>query len=289
MKKRKPNRLTLREVADLFFEQVRNTKKDNTLKHYQGRLRGTLKILGKRPIEKLTLAEIEDALNKANKKPSGELWAPDTRRANITVLQTLFDFALRRGYLEEKPFGKLERPRGRPRQRIPTESENLAIEVLADPAFLLIFRALRQTGARPGELCSAEIDHWKRDDRLIVIPEHKTVGKTGRPREIGVGEKLTAMLLKAIGDRESGPIFLDKQGRPWKTATISAKYRELREKAGLPKDLCLYLQRHQHATIITEKLGIEAAALALGHASIQTTQRYNHPDRRRLATNQDVI
>lgn len=281
--------MKLRKLVRLFLEQTEENRKPNTLKHYRGRLLHVSKALGSRRIDDLSLEDIERALNDANRWPDGSLKAPDTRRANAIVLQQLFKFAVRRGYLAEPFFDKLERPRTRHRDRIPTDAENAAVEALADPHFLLIFRALRQSAARPGEMAAVEIAHWHRDDRMLVIPDHKTVGKTGRPRTIGVGAKLEALLVESIGDRESGPIFLDPKGRQWTTQRLSAAYRKLRKAAGLPKDLCLYLQRHQHATILTQKLGIEAAAQALGHASITTTMRYNHPDKSLLAVNQDQV
>lgn len=281
--------MKFKKLVRLFLEFTEQHRKTATLKHYQGRLRVPRKLLKKKKIKRLSLEQIEQALNAANRSKDGTLLAPDTRRANAVVLQHLFRFAVRRGYLKEMPFDKLERPRGRRRERIPTAAENQAVEEIADSAFLLVFRALRQSAARPGELAAAEIEHWHRDERLLVIPDHKTIGSTGRPREIGVGRKLEALLKESIGKRTEGPIFLDARGRPWTTEKLSATYRKLRKQAGLRDDLCLYLQRHLHATVLTEKVGIEAAKESLGHASITTTMRYDHPEKARLAINQDEV
>lgn len=57
----------------------------------------------------------------------------------------------------------------------------------------------------------------------------------------------------------------------------------------LPKDLVLYLTRHEHASQICEKLGIHAAAEALGHASLQTTKRYVKTNPEALRRNQDAF
>lgn len=281
--------MKFRKVVKLFLEHTEQNRKPNTLRHYEGRLQSFRKRLGDHEIEDLKLEDVEDALNRANRRRDGTLWAPDTRRANAVVLQNLFEFALRRGYLKAKLFEKLEKPRTRKRDRIPTDEENQLVEDLATPEFRRIFRALRQTGARPGELASAQIEDYDPESRLILIADHKTATKTGRPRKIGVGEKLEALVREAIGDRKVGAIFLDRRGNAWTTQKLSAIYRRLRKAAGLPPDLCLYLQRHQHATILCEKVGIHAAAQALGHSSIQTTQRYVHPDDAQLSRNQDLV
>lgn len=281
--------MKFRKVVKLFLEHTEQNRKPATLRHYRGRLKSVRKRLGDQPIHKITLADVEDALNRANKRADGSLWSPDTRRSNSTVLQQVFKFAVRHRLLEEMPFDKLDRPRTRRRERIPTDEENAAIEALCPPEFLLIFRALRQTGARPGELCAVRIKDYDRDSRLLLILDHKTATRTGKPRKIGVGQKFGEIVAQAIGERTEGPIFLDSKGRAWTTPRLSAEFRKYRDKAGISKEICLYCQRHCHATALCAVAGIHVAAQALGHSSIQTTMRYLHPDDSQLARNQDLV
>jgi site-specific recombinase XerD len=63
----------------------------------------------------------------------------------------------------------------------------------------------------------------------------------------------------------------------------------LRDIAALPKDLVLYLARHECGTTICREKGIEYARRLLGHSNISTTQRYMHLDDRELADAQDLI
>jgi site-specific recombinase XerD len=58
---------------------------------------------------------------------------------------------------------------------------------------------------------------------------------------------------------------------------------------GLPKDLVLYLARHECGTKICREKGIEYARRLLGHTNISTTQRYMHLDDSELADAQDLI
>ena len=61
------------------------------------------------------------------------------------------------------------------------------------------------------------------------------------------------------------------------------------ELAGLPKDLVLYLARHECGTTICRETGIEYARRLLGHTNISTTQRYMHLDDSVFADAQDLI
>jgi len=160
--------------------------------------------------------------------------------------------------------GNLEKPRVGRQDRIPTPAETEAILARASPAFKLICSALRQCGARPGELCRAMIADVDRVNRVITLKQHKTARKTGQPRRIPIGRKLKEMFDQAIGDRTEGPVFLTPTGRPWRVANLSRTYSRLRDLAGLPKDLVLYLARHECGTKICREKGIEYAGACWG-------------------------
>jgi len=144
-------------------------------------------------------------------------------------------------------------------------------------------------GAPPGGPCRATIADIDRTANAIVLREHKTARKTGKPRRIPIGQKLGVLLDKAIGDRQAGPIFRSPAGKAWTVPNLSRTYSRLRDLAGLPRDLVLYLARHECGTKICREKGIEYARRLLGHANISTTQRYMHLDDRELADAQDLV
>jgi integrase len=172
---------------------------------------------------------------------------------------------------------------------VPTPAETALILAKASLEFRLIHSALRQCGARPGELCLATIADVDRANRVITLKEHKTAHKTGLARRIPVGRKLGELLDQAIATRTDGPVFLSPSGREWKVGNLSRTYSRLRDQAGLPKDLVLYLARHECGTKICREKGIEYARRLLGHTDIATTQRYMHLDERELRDAQDLI
>ena len=124
---------------------------------------------------------------------------------------------------------------------------------------------------------------------LKAAGEHKAGRKTGKPRRIPIGQKLGELIRQAVGDRKAGPIFLSPAGKIWTVPNISRTYSRLRDMAGLPRDLVLYLARHECGTKICRQKGIEYARRLLGHANISTTQRYMHLDDRELAKAQDLV
>ncbi len=118
----------------------------------------------------------------------------------------------------------------------------------------------------------------------------KPVLRTARkPGRIPFARKLAELLAQAIGERQSGPIFLAPASKGWTVPNLSRTYSRLRDQAGLPRDLVLYLARHECGTKICREKGIEYARRLLGHANISTTQRYMHLDDRELAEAQDLV
>ena len=173
--------------------------------------------------------------------------------------------------------------------RIPTPAETETLLAITSPEFRLIYWALRQCGARPGELCRATVADVDKANCVITLKEHKTARKTGQPRRIPIGRKPGELLDQAIGTRTEGPVFLCPSGRGWRVENLSRTYSRLRDLAGLPKDLVLYLARHECGTKICREKGIEYARRLLGHTNISTTQRYMHLDDAELADAQDLI
>ena len=84
-------------------------------------------------------------------------------------------------------------------------------------------------------------------------------------------------------------MFQSPTGPQWKVGNLSRTCSRLRDLAGLPRDLVLYLARHECGTKICREKGIEYGRRLLVHANISTTQRYMHLDDRELAEAQDLM
>jgi len=271
-------------LIEKFLAYCSRHRSPATLAFYRARLKKFCDAYHGRDLATLTPLEIDEHLAQA-----GAGMSDTTRHHNCVALERLQKFAVQNKLLDRSVFGILEKPRAGRRDRIPTLAETEAILERASPAFRLIYLALRQSGARPGELCRATIPDVDRDNRVITLKEHKTARKTGQARRIPIGQKLGGLLDQAIGDRTEGPAFLSPTGRGWRVANLSRTYSRLRDLAGLPKDLVLYLARHECGTKICREKGIEYARRLLGHTDISTTQRYMHLDDNELADAQDLV
>jgi integrase len=276
--------MLIHELVEKFLEYCARHRAPTTLAFYCARLKKFRTKYNTRELASLTPLEIDDHLADA-----GTGMSDSTRHHDAVALGRLQKFALEHELLDKPVFGKLEKPRVGQRDRVPTAAETAAILAKASPAFRLIYLALRQCGARPGELCRATIADIDRAANAIVLKQHKTARKTGKPRRIPIGRKLGELLAEAIGTRTIGAIFLSPAGKPWTVPNLSRTYGRLRDNAGLPRDLVLYLARHECGTKICREKGIEYARRLLGHTNISTTQRYMHLDERELAEAQDLV
>lgn len=136
-----------------------------------------------------------------------------------------------------------------------------------------LIRVVADTGARPGEICALEWRHYDPAKRVILFPpeEHKTGGKTKKPRIVLVTPGLAVTLeeLRADPDRHPTYVFTHqtrrlgtteedrKHGDPWNSNSLSRRIKELRRKAiakGIKLEdkgvqrMHLYRLRHTHIT-----------------------------------------
>lgn len=273
------------DLIDRFLVWGARHRAPATVEFYRDRLRTFRAKFPDREFADLTPLEIDDHLHAAGLGRS-----ETTRRHNAVALTSLQAFALREGLLARPVFGRLDKPRGGRRERVPGPAEIARLLAAAPPEFVRIYQALLQCGARPGELCALSIEtHLDWSARVIVLARHKTAARTGRPRKIPIGQKLQAILQAAIGTRTAGPVFLTPRGRRWTPAHLSARHRQLRDAAGLPGDLVLYLARHRFGTELAKVRDIKVVADLMGHAAVTTTERYIHRDVAELANDQDLI
>ncbi|HEY3963226.1 MAG TPA: hypothetical protein VGM05_01635, partial [Planctomycetaceae bacterium] len=152
------------ELAEKFFAWCGRHRSPATQAFYRTRLRKFCENFRPRELATLTPLEIDEHLALA-----GAGMSDSTRHHDVVALERLQKFALEHKLLDKPVFGKLEKPRVGRRDRVPTPAETEAILAQASPAFRLIYAALRQCGARPGELCRATIADVDRANRVITL------------------------------------------------------------------------------------------------------------------------
>lgn len=123
---------------------------------------------------------------------------------------------------------------------------------------------------------------------MIVLTEHKTSRKTGKPRRIMLGHPALVDLLKeCIGGRTEGHIFLRWDEKPWNVPLMDKRFATARKAGGLRKELVLYLTRHEFATDVYGRVGdIKSVGDLLGHTQIATANRYARANPTRMKAHQ---
>ncbi len=175
---------------------------------------------------------------------------------------------------------------------IPNVLEMLRVAELraddADPITLrdwAIAELLYATGMRVGELCSVDVHDIDLDERLV-----KVVGKGNKERVIPFGtpaaaavrEWLEAGRPRCVSPRTSAALFLGKRGQRVDQRQVREAIHQLCAAAGVP-DVAPHALRHSAAThLLTGGSDLRSVQEVLGHASLNTTQRYTHVSAERL-------
>lgn len=271
------------QILDVYFGWCAQHRSTTTVRHYRSRLDTFKTKFGNRKLKDIESFEIEEWYYEASAFPDGRLKSPDTRRANLVAFERFQRWALERELMPEAIKINIEKPQGNLRDRIPTADEIKAICEAASPAFRRIYQALRLTGAKPGELARLNIQDWDQEKSRLVLsrrahgnPQQQTT------RVIPVGDKLRTILMEAVGDRTSGAVFLTPQNKPWVVSSLSQTFRRLRDQLGLSEELVLFAIRHEHGMRMCEAIGVHNTQQSLGHANVQSTQRYVKQDEKSL-------
>lgn len=270
------------DLIDRFVSHHRRHNKPATVRYYVLGLAWAKRGFGQCQWVDLNRDDLIVGLDKANQRPDGTPWQPDTIRRNITAIEQLQKYAVDQYDLDPHLRPRdLKKPPGAKREDIPTDEEIEQVFEAAgkkSAALELAFRSLAASGMRPNELARAQISDLNTERDLIILADHKTKGATGKPKRVPLGESLQSLVTNAIGDRTKGPIWTDERGDRWKVGKLSTQFRTIKTSLGLNDKLVLYSLRHWKGTQVARKHGIHAAMTILGHKQITTTQRYTHPN-----------
>jgi integrase/recombinase XerC len=144
---------------------------------------------------------------------------------------------------------------------------------------------LYATGMRVGELCNVDVHDIDLEERLVRV-----VGKGNKERMIPFGtpaanavrEWIEAGRPRCVTSRTSAALFLGKRGQRVDQRQVREAIHQLCAAAGVP-DIAPHALRHSAAThLLTGGSDLRSVQEVLGHASLNTTQRYTHVSAERL-------
>ena len=161
------------------------------------------------------------------------------------------------------------------RERFLTAEEaarlKVAVEASLNPQLKHVVALLLLTGARLGELLTAEWKDLHLERRVWLIP----TSKTGKPRHV----PLSQSAIDVIGQLprfEGCPYLVPNPETKLPFVTVKHAWQTARKEAGL-RDLRLHDLRHSAASfMINAGIDLYAVGKVLGHADHKSTMRYSH-------------
>lgn len=206
-----------------------------------------------------------------------------TVRVKASAVSSFYSHLRIEGLIEFNPAEDVKRPQGESEPRLGLTLDDARRLIAEAEAHSKMASALvwlmSGAGLRVEEACSARIEDLSGD--LL------TVRVKGRHRQIkALSEEVLVAVLAVIGDRTTGAVVIDGDGRevkPWKAQRLIA---ELGARAGIVERVHPHLLRHTAATLAIEQAGevcdacgragipIEDVSALLGHRQIETTLKY---------------
>jgi integrase/recombinase XerD len=224
----------------------------------------------------------------ARRKPGGKAYAIGTQTAHLTAVKSLFRFLYKRGYLLRDPAASVAFPR--PEKRLPrvilsqeevrrildTAAVAKAPLELRDRAILETFYA---TGIRVSELARLQPSDVDTQECLLSV----RLGKGRKDRNIPLtpvaAEAIDAYLRdgrpQLLRPRGARTLFLASRGGVLHRSELSRIVGSWAQRAGVEKTVTCHTYRHSLAThLLKGGADIRQIQVLLGHASLQTTERY---------------
>ncbi len=176
-------------INDFLIAKARAGRSDRYLRALKNSLSKFAKGRSRQPLDAVTTEQIEDWLAQSD-------WAPRTRKGYLLDVRTLYNFAVRRGYVAENPANAVEAPiPGQSQIGIHTPEQVSAILEMARRHDLNVMRALAVryfAGLRASEAALLQESEIHRGESLIEVTSSKS--KTRSRRLVTILPVLSAWL-----------------------------------------------------------------------------------------------
>jgi integrase len=264
-----------------YAEQERACK-PTTLTDYGNMVRVLNRTFGDQSVESVTAESIErwKTAFMAERKRSNR-----TLQKYLVVLHSIFKRAMKVYGLPRNPTETVERPRLARRAGIDVFSseEVLAlVRAAANDQDGVLYLTAAFTGLRMGELLALRWEDVDFEAEAIRVRHSWTAGREGTPKS-GRGRAVpmmddVAQALARLGQRERWTgeqdlVFCDPIGRHLGYKSLSRRYKEALAAAGL-RQLRFHDLRHTFGTHAIRAADPREVMEWMGHADIQTTQKY---------------
>jgi site-specific recombinase XerD len=200
-----------------------------------------------------------------------QTYKPKTFHRIISTLSSFYRFLFTQGAVSSNPLTGVDRPRIK-QQEVKYLKHNQVLRLLdsiEDLRDKLIVRTIYATGVRVSELCNMNIEDIDFDEHTIRIR-----GKGDKIRTVFVDEETLADILRFIGNRIVGPVFVGQQGKNISSRAIQHIFKNY-----APSGITPHKIRHSYASELYKRSkNLRVVQENLGHTSIKTTEIYLHTD-----------
>lgn len=233
-------------------------------------------VIGSMDIENIKFKDCQTIVNNVIKIK--EL-SPKTAKNINAVVQTVFNYAIRNEYTEKNPANYVIIPKFDNKYNIDlnvTQIKNLVQNILSfdDETYRLIF-IFALHGRRKSEILKMQYYQLDLDSNIYTIPPQKNKSRKYDYHEMTplLASELHSYLKQKENIKEKDYLFINENTNTC-LKDVRRPFNKLKELAGISK-MRFHDFRHLLGTESIKKgVPIEHISQALGHSSIEVTQRY---------------
>jgi integrase len=308
-KSSKPPPVTVRESLETYLKHISKTKKPGTV---EIRLRSFTPFVnfkpegecyGEMPVETLTHQHVYDFLRhmerprKAQRKKEQKsrkpvAWGPGSQRNCLLGLNAAFNWAARSGVIARNPLAGIEKPSpasrgaesliGNTTEEI--EANHQRILAASPAAYRPLLQALKDTGARPGEIAAATAADFNAE--LGAFNFHKEMTRRGerfshktakrKDRVIFLRGETLRHVHELVQRYPNGPLFRRNGGKSFKKVNIVNMFTKVQKRMKMPT-LTAYSYRHTYATeLLKAGMDVDTLSELMGNSPLVIRQHYSH-------------
>lgn len=210
----------------------------------------------------------------------------DILQSRWSSLNTFFEWAMKRGYIDKNPMGVVSRPKNNTEHRVnyltKVEINKLMRAVDKNPNKVMALRnkaaisLALATGLRVSALLNMNVYDVDFENSFI-----KVIEKRQKVREIDIGDNIKAMLQEWIevrndvfADVDTAALFVSQKKDRWSVDSFSEMLENSCEVAGIKRITPHKLRASAACALAKAGVPVKAIAKQLGHSSTQVTMRY---------------
>lgn len=276
-----PDKIQVKVVLNRFLTWCEKYRSQATYKWYQTFLSdfaGTFH--NNLPVARLKKWQVQEWLDGIDE------WNDNTKNAAVRALKGALNWALDQELISTNPVARFKAPSRTGRELWLDDKQFKQLLSYTDDAFADYLVFAFETGARPQEIRILTAKHF--DGEKFTLDKKDSKGKK-YARVIYLNDRMQKLVKKLCRINPEGPIFTNRDGKPWKPNAIRCRFlRRMKRNgkkyhAGLSvkmkmPGLCAYTMRHSFCTnALIRGLDVATVAKLMGHKDATMVLRvYQH-------------